>query len=96
MKAVHFPDMSLGYKCPNSECTHENYRFLRKDACNEHRKRCNLVQAPGYVTLPNIISGSDAEVDRWMRARKKQKMEIIKKLRSGTLWSKDLLQPVSI
>lgn len=96
IKADHFPDTSLGYECPNPWCTHENYRFLRKDACNEHRRGCNLVQAPGYVPLPNIVSGSDTEVDRWMRARRKQKMEIIKKLRSGTPWNEDLLQPVSI
>ena len=62
----------------------------------EHRKGCDLVQVSGYVPLPNIISGSDAEVNQWMRARRKQKMEIIKKLRNGTPWSKDLLQPVSI
>ena len=96
MKAVHFQDTSLGYECPNTDCTHENYRFLRKDACNRHRRGCDPVQAPGYVPLPNIVSGSDAEVDRWMKARKKQKMEIIKKLRNGTPWSEDLLQPVSI
>ena len=96
MKVVHFPDTSLGYECPNPECTHKNYLFLRKDACNEHRRRCDLVQALGYVPLPNIVSGSDAEVDRWMKARRRQKKEIIKKLGNGTPWSEDLLQPVSI
>jgi hypothetical protein len=95
MKAVHFPDASLGYECPNPDCTHKKHRFLRKDACNEHRRGCNPLQAPGYVPLPNIESGSDAEVNRWMKARKKQKMEIIRKLRNGTPWSEDLLQPVS-
>jgi len=95
VKADHFPDTSLGYECPNPKCTYKNYRFLRKDACDEHRKGCNLVQVPGYAPLPNIVSGNDAEVDRWMRVRCKQRREIIKKLRNGTPWSTDLLEPVS-
>ena len=96
VKAEHFPDTSLGYECPNPECIYRNYRFLRKDACNEHRKMCDLLQAPGYVLLPNVASGSDAEVDRWMKARRKQRRSIITKLRNGTPWSEDLLEPVCL
>jgi hypothetical protein len=96
MKADHFPDVSLGYECPNPRCNYKYYRFLRKDACVEHRRACDFVQGPGYTPLPTIISGSDAEVDRWMRARCKQKREIVKMLKDGTPWSADLLEPVSI
>lgn len=95
VKAEHFPDTSLGYECTNPKCTNKNYRFLRKDACNEHRRGCNLVQAPGYVPLPNIVSGNDVEVDRLMKARHKQRRKIVKNLRSGTPWSADLLEPTS-
>ena len=73
MKAEHFPETSLEYECPNSKCASQGYRFLRKDAYNAHRKACNPVQASGYVLLSTIFSGSDAEVDRWMKARQKQK-----------------------
>lgn len=96
MKLVHFRDTSLGYNCPNLKCQYENFRFLRKDAYVEHRKLCNLEQGLGYVPLPHISSGSDKEVDRWMRARCKQKREIIKKLMDGTPWCTDLLEPVNI
>jgi len=92
----HFPDTSLGYECPNPECTYRDYRFLRKDACDEHRKACNLLQGPGYVPTPSIVSGSDAEADRWMRARLRQRRIIINKLRNGTPWSEDLLEPVEL
>ena len=96
MKAEHFPDTSLGYECPNSKCASQGYRFLRKDAYNAHRKVCNLIQAPNYVPLPDIVSGSDVEVDRWMRARHRQRRTIVAKLRSGTPWSGDLLESVSL
>jgi len=86
----------LGYECPNPECTHKNYRFLRKDAYDEHRKGCNLEQVPGYVPVVSIVTGSDVKVDQWMRARLKQRKAIIRKLRSGTPWSKDLLEPVNL
>jgi hypothetical protein len=94
MKADHFPQTSLGYECPNPECGYRDYRFLRKDACNEHRKGCDPLQVPGYIPLPNIISGDDAEVDHWMRARRRQKRSIITKLRGGIPWSAELLEPV--
>ncbi|KAF9651988.1 hypothetical protein BDM02DRAFT_343431 [Thelephora ganbajun] len=96
MKAEHFPDTSLGYNCPNPKCTRGNYRFLRRDTYIQHRRACDLAQAPGYILLPNIVSGSDAEVNRWMKARCKQRREIIKKMREGTPWSIDLLEPVSL
>ena len=92
----HFPDTALGYECPNAECNYRDYRFLRKDACDEHRKVCNLQQAPGYVPMASIVVGSDVEVDRWMRARLRQRKAIVTKLRNGTPWSKDLLEPVSL
>lgn len=92
----HFPETSLGYECPNPKCTYKDYRFLRKDACDEHRKVCNLLQALDYVPMPSIVTGNDAEVDRWMRARLRQRRAIVKKLRDGTPWSKDLLEPVDL
>lgn len=96
MKAEHFPDTSLGYECPNTGCKYKGFRFLRKDACVEHRRSCDLEQEPDYVPLPHVVSGDDAEVDSWMRARCKQKRVIVKMLRDGTPWSIDLLEPVTI
>jgi hypothetical protein len=96
MKTVHFPDTSLGYECPNPECKSREVRFLRKDAYVEHRRSCDSEQALGYVPLPHILNGSDGEVDRWMKARCRQRREIVKKLMVGTPWSTDLLEPVNI
>lgn len=46
--------------------------------------------------MASIVVGSDVEVDRWMRARLRQRKAIVTKLRNGTPWSKDLLEPVSL
>ena len=96
MKLVHFCDTSLGYNCPNLKCQYKIFCFLRKDAYAEHRRLCNLEQGLGYAPLPHILSGSDKEVDWWMRVRCGQKKEIIKKLMGGTPWCTDLLEPVNI
>lgn len=96
MKAQHFPDTSLRFECPNPECSAGGFRFLRKDQYAWHRRACDVSQMPGYVLLPNISSGDDTEVNKWMKARLKQRKSIINKLRSKTPWSEDLLEPVSI
>ena len=95
MKAEHFPDTSLGYECPNPECTSRGSRFLRKDLFDRHRRACNLLQASGYISLPGIVTGSDTEVNRWMKARLRQKNAIIIRLKNGTPWSEGMLEPVS-
>ena len=96
MKVVHFPNTSLGYECPNPNCKHRGFRFLRRDACAKHRKSCDSRQPSGYVPLPNVVSGGDQEVDKWMKARYKQRWEIVRKLKMGIPWSTDLLEPVNI
>lgn len=97
IKAEHIQGTTV-WLCPNLVCRSKGHPFKRKDLLATHRKRCNprnskVDQGP---LLPNIVVGTDQEVQRWMDAVKDLRKEVREKLRAGTPWSIDLLRPVSL
>jgi hypothetical protein len=98
-KHVTLASGSKAWKCPNPKCRLKGRSFLRNDRLLSHRKECNptnLCLDPNFVPLPDIEEGSDEELKRWMKAAAGQRGAIRRKLRAGTPWSVDLLQPVYI
>lgn len=91
---------SMVWKCPNPECHSKGHIFKRKDSLSNHRRKsCNprhLGRDPAFVPLPDIVEGSDGEVRRWINAAAEQRKIIRQRLRDGTPWSEDLLQPVHL
>jgi len=83
--------------CPNLHCKRNGRSFSRKDTLISHRKKCDKSHAlndTDYISLPTIEQGSDKELKGWIKAGLEQGNAIRKKLRAGTPWSVDLLQPV--
>ena len=97
MKSIHIQGTTV-WLCPNLACRCKGHPFKRKDLLATHRKRCDrknskVDQGP---LLPNIVVGSDQEVQGWMDAARDLRKEVREKLRAGTPWSIDLLRPVSL
>ena len=101
MKREHFTPGSdaMAWKCPNPKCQSRGRSFERKDTLRAHRKHCNsrhLRQDPDFIPPPDIEEGNDGDVKRWIKAGSNQRRVIREKLRAGTPWSVDLLQPVHL
>jgi len=88
------------FRCPNPHCKRNGLPFWRKDSLKCHRRKtCDSWHAqriPDYVPLSHIEQGSDKELRRWMRAGFGQRNSIREKLKAGTPWSLDLLQPIHL
>ncbi|KAF9651999.1 hypothetical protein BDM02DRAFT_3109741 [Thelephora ganbajun] len=56
----------------------------------------HLRKDPNFIPLPNIEEGDDVEVKRWIKAGKALRDSIKKKLRDGTPWGFDLLEPIHL
>ena len=86
--------------CPNPDCKRDGRSFRRKDTLTSHRRKaCDPWHArrnPDYIPLPNIEQGTDEELRRWITAGFEQRKIIKEKLKAGTPWSMDLLQPVHL
>ena len=99
MKREHFKlgSSATAWKCPNPRCKNKGRAFARKDSLiNHRRKSCDpwhSGQDPNFIPLPHIGEGNDTEVKRWITAAHGQRNAIKKRLRTGTPWSIDLLQP---
>ena len=88
------------WRCPNPDCKRNGRSFRRKDTLTSHRRKsCDPWHAqkdPDYIPLPNIEQGNDEELRRWMTAGFEQRNSIRGKLRAGTPWGVDLLQPIHL
>lgn len=95
MKYAH-NQASRVWLCPNLVCRHKGHHFKRKDLLVSHRKRCDPRNSGGDQSslLPDIVDGSDREVQRWMDAAKDLRKEVKRLLRTGIPWSLNLLKPV--
>ena len=102
MKRKHLKPGSnaKAWRCPNTDCKRDGLLFWRKDTLTVHRRKtCDPWHAqrdPDYIPLPNIEQGSNEELRRWITAGFEQRNSITKKLRAGTPWSVDLLQPIHL
>ena len=99
LKDKHFTPGTdaMAWRCPNPMCRRKGRLFKRKDALGAHRKKTcdswHTNRDPDYIPQSDTELGNDDGVKGWIVAGRKQRNSIKEKLRAGTPWSLDLLQP---